>query len=125
MKTMRFEIPKPLVWVGSSKKDLKMFPKDVMILMGTALYYAQKGDKHPDSKPLKGFTGAKVLEIVDDYKGSTYRAVYTVKLKGIIYVLHCFQKKSKKGISTPKKDLNLINSRLQDAIFLAKNLNEM
>ena len=112
---MKIEIPKPLIWVGASKKDLMQFPKEVMGIMGVALYFAQKGDKHIDAKPLKGFTGAKTLEVIDDYKGDTYRAVYTVRFEGVVYVLHCFQKKSKKGISTPKRDIELIKKRLKDA----------
>lgn len=83
--------------------------------MGFALYQAQQGEKHEDAKPLKGFSGAKTLEIVEDYKGDTYRAVYTVKLGGIVYVLHSFQKKSKKGVATPQQDIDLIKQRLKDA----------
>ena len=73
------------------------------------------GNKHPDAKPLKGFKGAGVLEIVEDFDGDTYRAVYTVKFEEIIYVLHAFQKKSKRGIATPKKDIDLIEARLNRA----------
>ena len=75
----------------------------------------QKGGKHPDAKPLKGFKGAGVLEIVSDFDGDTFRAVYTVKIKGIIYVLHAFQKKSKKGIKTPQSELDKIKRRLKQA----------
>ena len=84
--------------------------------MGYALYLAQIGDKHPSAKPLKGYVGAGVLEIVDNYDGDTYRTVYKVKLAGVVYVLHAFQKKSKKGIATPKKDIDLIKKRLKLAI---------
>lgn len=80
--------------------------------MGFALYLAQLGEKHRDAKPLKGFSGAGVLEIVDDHRGDTYRAVYTVKFADTVYVLHAFQKKSRKGISTPKQDLDLVKTRL-------------
>ena len=80
--------------------------------MGYALYLAQTGGKSPDAKPLKGFGGSGVLEIVEDHEGGTYRAVYTVKLAGAVYALHAFQKKSKKGIATPKQDIDLIKERL-------------
>ena len=83
--------------------------------MGYALYLAQQGEKHEDAKPLKGFGGAKILEVVEDYQSDTYRCVYTVKLESAVYVLHSFQKKSKKGISTPKPDIDLIKRRLKDA----------
>ncbi|NOR70355.1 MAG: addiction module toxin RelE [Methylomarinum sp.] len=112
---MKITLPKPLTWVGASKKDLLDFPGEVRQMMGFALYAAQQGDKHIDAKPLKGFNGAKTLEIVESYHGDTYRAVYTVKFEGTVYVLHCFQKKSKKGISTPKPDIDLIKQRLKDA----------
>ncbi len=84
-------------------------------MMGYALYLAQTGLKHPTAKPLKGFGGAKVLEVVEDYQKDTYRAVYTVKFSDVVYVLHAFQKKSKKGAATPKPDMDLIKRRLQDA----------
>ncbi len=106
---------KPLVWVGSSKENLKKFPAEVRNIMGYALYIAQGGDKHPDVKPLKGFKGAGVLEVIENYDGNTYRAVYTVRLAGVVYVLHAFQKKSKRGIATPKADLGLIKARLKRA----------
>jgi len=106
---------KPLFWMGSSKVDLKVFPDEVQDVMGYALDFAQQGQKHPDAKPLKGFGGTGVLEIVDDYDGDTYRAVYTVKFAHAVYVLHCFQKKSKRGIATPKQDMDLIESRFKRA----------
>ncbi|MEA5616419.1 type II toxin-antitoxin system RelE/ParE family toxin [Cronbergia sp. UHCC 0137] len=106
---------KPLKWIASAYKDLKDFPEDVQDVMGYALYLAQQGKKHPDAKPLKGFSGSGVLEIIDDFDGDTYRAVYTVKFKGVVYVLHSFQKKSKHGIATPKQDIDLIKKRLQYA----------
>jgi phage-related protein len=102
-------------WVGSSLEDLKEFPEEVSQVVGYALYLAQSGDKHPSAKPLKGFKGAGVLEVVEDFDGDTYRAVYTVKLVGVIYVLHAFQKKSKQGIATPKQDIDLIEKRLKRA----------
>ncbi|MEG5163302.1 type II toxin-antitoxin system RelE/ParE family toxin [Microcoleus sp. AT3-A2] len=106
---------KPVEWIGSSRDDLRDFPEDVQQIMGFALYRAQLGKKHPDAKPLKGFKGAGVLEIVENFDGDTYRAIYTVKFEGIVYVLHSFQKKSKQGIATPKQDIDLIESRLKRA----------
>ena len=82
--------PKPLIWIGRTRKDLKTFPEDVQDVFGYALHLAQMGSKHPAAKPLKGFGGAGVLEIVDDHDGSTYRAVYTVKIGDVIYALHAF-----------------------------------
>lgn len=121
---MEIDLTKPLIWVGTSKKDLQKFPVDVKQIMGYAIYLAQKGDKHQDTKSLKGFGGTKTLEVVESYKGDTYRAVYTIKFEGIVYVIHCFQKKSKKGIATPKPDINLIRKRLKDAENLYKNSKE-
>lgn len=106
---------KPVEWVGSSLEDLKAFPEDVRQVVGYALYLSQCSDKHPSAKPLKGFKGARVLEILEDFDGDTYRVVYTLKLAGAIYVLHAFQKKSKKGIKTPKQDIELIEARLKRA----------
>src|SRR5437868_12440580 len=110
---MSSPLGKPLVWVGSSLRDLRDFPDDVKDEMGFALYEAQCGLKPTAAKPLRGFGGAGVLEIVSDYQSDTFRAVYTVRLGERVYVLHAFQKKSKKGIATPKSDLELINRRLQ------------
>ncbi|MBE9047688.1 type II toxin-antitoxin system RelE/ParE family toxin [Pleurocapsales cyanobacterium LEGE 10410] len=107
--------PTPVIWLGSTKKAVQSFPLPVRQAVGFALFQAQLGSKHINTKPLKGFGGAGVLEIVERFDGNTYRAVYTVKFAGIIYVLHAFQKKSKKGISTPKQDLDLIKKRLQQA----------
>ncbi|HEV2197201.1 MAG TPA: type II toxin-antitoxin system RelE/ParE family toxin [Candidatus Acidoferrum sp.] len=106
---------KPVVWIGSSRADLASLPEDVKDLVGYALYTAQRGGKHPDAKPLRGFGGAGILEIIEDHAGDTYRAVYTVRLAGRIYVLHVFQKKSKAGIKTPKAEIELIRSRLKRA----------
>lgn len=102
-----------LLWVGSSRKDLKSFPADVRSALGFALYQSQLGLKPPSAKPLIGFGGASVLEIVDDFQTDTYRAVYTVRFGDAVYVLHAFRKKSKKGISTPKTDVELIKRRLK------------
>ena len=111
---------KPVVWMGSSQKDLRAFPDDVQQTIGYALYLAQLGDKHDQAKPLKGFGDAGVLEIVEDHAGDTYRAVYTVRIAGAIYVLHVFQKKAKRGIATPKPDMDLIKRRLRAAADQAK-----
>ena len=107
---------KPVIWIGTSLLDLKEFPLEVQSDLGYALYFAQTNLNHPKAKPLKGFKGANVLEIVEDYDGDTYRAVYTVKLAGVVYVLHVFQKKSKHGIATPKQDIALIETRLKLAL---------
>ena len=104
---------KPLFWVGSSKDDLRAFPEEVKDVMGHALDIAQQGSKSVSAKPLSGFGGAGVLEIVDDFDGNTFRAVYTVQFSDAVYVLHAFQKKSKRGIATPKPVLDLIRSRLK------------
>jgi phage-related protein len=109
------DLAKPLVWIASSKRDLKAFPRAVQRVLGQALEVAQFGLTPADAKPLKGFKGAGVLEVVEDHAGSTYRAVYTVRLAGRVYVLHAFQKKSKKGIATPKHVIDLIKARLKEA----------
>ena len=103
---------KPLFWIAGSRDDLKRFPRDVQRGMGFALYQAQVGRKHADAKPLRGFGGASVLEIVEDFRGDTYRAIYTVRFQGAVYALHAFQKKSKKGTATPKHEIELIRKRL-------------
>jgi phage-related protein len=95
-------------------------PDDVVDVFGFALHLAQLGRKHGQAKPLKGFGGAGVLEVVEDHKGDTYRAVYTVKIADIVYVLHCFQKKSTKGMETPKHEMDLIRERLKAAQAHAK-----
>jgi phage-related protein len=103
---------RPLYWVGSTKRDLLAFPEAVKDGIGTALSVAQFGGKHPAAKPWKGI-GPGVLEVVEDRDGNTYRAVYTVRFRSAVYVLHCFQKKSRKGIQTPKADVDLISQRLR------------
>ena len=108
----------PLEFIGSSKDDLSAFPLKVKQDIGFALRVAQKGDKHPAARPLKGFGGAGVLEIIADFDGGTFRAVYTVRLKGMIYVLHAFQKKSRKGIATPKSEMDKVRARLKQAQLL-------
>lgn len=106
---------KSLIWIGSSRKDLNSFPEDVKDVMGYALYQAQLGLKAASAKPLRGFGGAGIFEIVEDYQSDTYRAVYAVKFSEFVYVLHAFQKKSKRGIATPKPDIDLIKKRLNVA----------
>jgi phage-related protein len=106
---------KPLLWIGSSLKDIRKLPKNVKNVFGQALDDAQTGGRHPDAKPLKGFGGAGVLEVVEDDDGNTYRAVYTVKFAGFVYVLHVFQKKSKSGSKTPMTDITKVKSRLKEA----------
>ncbi len=102
-------------WVGSSKEDLSSFPEEVRRRIGGALWEAQIGRKAPYAKPMRGFGGAGVLEVVDDFDGDTYRAVYTVRFASVVYVLHAFQKKSTRGIATPKVELELIDRRLKRA----------
>jgi len=111
---------KPVIWVGSSRKDLREFPEPVQDHMGYALYVAQLGGKHRDTKTLSGFGGAGVVEVVKDYRGDTFRAVYTVRYADTVYVLHAFQKKSKTGRETPRRDIELIRQRLREAEQIAK-----
>ena len=106
---------KPLFWVGSSRDDLGRFPEGVKRVVGFALSIAQAGGKHADAKPLRGFSGAGVLEVVALDEGGTYRAVYTVRFSEAVYVLHTFQKKSSQGIKTAKRDTDLIQDRLRRA----------
>jgi phage-related protein len=116
---MSTELPwKPVEFIGSSLDDLKAFPREVQGEIGYALFVAQTGGKHSAAKPLAGdqaFKGAGVLEIVENHDGDTYRAVYTVRFAGVVYVLHAFQKKSKRGIATSKTDLDRIRRRLRTA----------
>jgi phage-related protein len=107
---------KPLHWIGSSRDDIRDLSDDVKSIFGFALDQAQLGAKHMDAKVLKGFGGAGVMELVANDLGGTYRAVYTVRLKSAVYVLHVFQKKSKRGIETPKSDMDKIERRLKAAI---------
>ena len=113
---------KSLGWIGSSKKDLMALPLDVRKFFGHALDFAQRGGQHDAAKPLKGFGGAGVLEVVEDDVGGTYRAVYTVKFMEAVFVLHCFQKKSKSGIAAPKEDMEIIRARQKVAETWAKEL---
>lgn len=106
---------KPVEWIGSALNDLRAFPRAARRVVGQAIDDAQLGDEHPAAKAMKGFGGRSVLEIVVDDDGSTYRAVYTVRFAAAVYVLHAFQKKSKRGIATPKKEIELIKGRLRRA----------
>jgi len=115
---------KPLSWVGSSKRDLMALPMSIRKFFGHALDFAQRGDKHDAAKVLKGFGSAGILEIVEDGRGGTYRAVYTIKFKEVVFVLHVFQKKSKHGIATPKPDLDIIRERLKVAAQLVKEMRD-
>ena len=109
------KMQKPALWIGSSRDDLRAFPDEVRRVMGLAINDAQNGEEHPRAKALKGFGGRSVLEVVDDEDGDTYRAVYTVRFAGVVYVLHAFQKKSKKGIQTPKREIEIVRIRLKTA----------
>jgi phage-related protein len=113
---------KPLAWVGSAKRDLLALPEEVIDAFGYALYVAQTGKKHEKAKALHGFGSAGILEIVEDWRGNAYRAVYTVRFSAAVFVLHVFQKKAKHGIATPRQDLELIRERLKVAEQMAKEL---
>jgi phage-related protein len=112
---------KPVVWLGDSLRALRTFPSAVQDEVGYALFLAQRGDKHVSAKPFKGL-GAGVLEVVSDYRGDTFRAVYTVRLSDRVFVLHAFQKKSKRGIATSNRDVNLIKRRLKLAVEISGTL---
>ena len=109
-----------MIWVGPSRKELCDFPDPVQDRMGYALYVAQRGGKHPDAKALSGFGGAGVLEVVRDFRGDAFRAVYTVRFADVVFVLHAFQKKSTTGRQTPRREIALIGQRLRDAEEIAK-----
>ena len=104
-----------LDWIGPSKEDLLAFPRSVVREIGKALLIAQYGGKAPSAKPLRG-QGPGILEVVENHRGDTYRTVYTVRFEDRVYVLHCFQKKSRKGIKTDKRDLDLVGARLKEAV---------
>ena len=110
---------KPVIWIGSSLKDLREFPEPVQDHVGYALYVAQRGGRHRSTKPLTGFGGAGVVEIVKDYRGDAFRAVFTLRHAGAVYVLHAFQKKSKTGPETPRREMELIRQRLREAERIA------
>ena len=119
---MERPVLKALYWVGSAKRDLLALPEDVVDVFGYALYLAQIGRKHEQAKPLKGLGSAGVLEVVEDWEGNTYRAVYTVRFTAGVFVLHVFQKKSTRGRATAKHDLDLIQRRLKVAEIIAREL---
>ena len=108
-------VERPLAWIGSSRKDLLQLPAAVRRFFGFALRFAQSGEQHPAAKALKGFGDAGVLEVVENEASGTYRAVYTVRFAKAVYVLHAFQKKSKRGIATPRTELDMIERRLKRA----------
>lgn len=115
---------KPVIWVGASKKELKAFPRTVQRDFGQALFTAQAGGVDPAAKPMKGFKGTLVMEITASYRTDTYRAVYTVNIGEYIFVLHAFQKKSKTGIKTPQKHINMIDQRLVQAKRIWQEMNQ-
>jgi phage-related protein len=119
------EVPsaeKPLHWVARSRKELMALPSRVQGHVALALRLAQQGGRHESAKALKGFGDARVLEVVVDDKGGTYRAVYTVRFDVAVFVLHAFQKKSKRGIQTPGEVMRLIGQRLKTAAQAAREL---
>lgn len=115
---------RPLLWVGGSKKDLLALPASVRRIFGHALHIAQRGEQHGAAKVLKGFGSAGVLEVLEDDAGGTYRAVYTVRFREAIFVLHVFQKKSKRGIATPQGDMEIVRQRLKVAAAVAQELRD-
>lgn len=106
---------KPLFWIGTSESNIRKLPAEVQDTFGFALHRAQEGAKHEKAKPIKGYKSAGILEVVESFSGNTYRAVYTVRFREAVYVLHVFQKKSKHGIATPKQELYLIEQRFKHA----------
>lgn len=112
---MTVGVSSDLIWVSSSLEDLKRFPEPVRKVMGFALFQAQCGGKHLQARPLKGFGGAGVLEIIEDFDGNAFRTVYTVRFADAVYVLHAFQKRSKRGIETPKREVDVVRARLRMA----------
>ena len=115
------EVVKPVAWIGSTKKDLLAMPEPVQKEVGFILFQVHCGKMPPQAKPLKGFGGASVQEIVVDFDRATFRAVYTVRFAQWIYMLHVFKKKAKSGSATPKPDLELIERRLKQAVEMEKN----
>jgi phage-related protein len=111
---------KPVIWVGSSRRDLRAFPEPVRDHIGYALYVAQRGGKHRDARTLSGFGGAGVVEVVKDFRGDTFRAVYTLRYAGGVHVIHAFQKKSKAGRETPRRDIEMVKQRLREAEQISK-----
>lgn len=113
---------KKLVWVGSSREDLKEFPPPVCSAIGYALFFAQSGKKHPHTKTLSGMGGASVIEIKENDPSGTYRLIYTIETEEYIFILHAFQKKSKSGKATPKQELDMVKKRLKESRVLYKEL---
>jgi|SRR5208282_4110702 len=111
---------KPVIWIGTSREDLRAFPDPVQDHIGYALYIAQRGGKNHSSKVLSGFGSAGVVEVLKDFRGDTFRAVYTLRYAATVYVLHAFQKKSKSGRETPRRDIELIQRRLREAEQIAR-----
>ena len=111
---------RPVWWIGSTKKDLLALPEEVQHQVGFALFQVQCGKMPAEAKPLKGFGGVSVQEIVVDFNRDTYRAVYTIRYADRVYVLHVFKKKAKSGITTPKSDLDLIEKRLKQVVDMEK-----
>ncbi|MFH1441064.1 MAG: type II toxin-antitoxin system RelE/ParE family toxin [Candidatus Omnitrophota bacterium] len=109
----RERILKKVDFIGSSRNDLKEFPDEVKQDIAYSFFEVQRGQKPLSAKPLRGFGGSGVLEIIENFSSGTYRAVYTVRFQKVVYVLHCFQKKSKHGIKTPKQEIELIKQRLK------------
>lgn len=112
---MSMETNRAVFWIGSSLKDLKSFPELAQRVVGFALWRAQEGKRHPSAKSLKAFGGANVVEIVENYDGEACRVVYTIQFREAVYVLHAFQKKSKRGRATPKRELEVVVSRIKAA----------
>ena len=113
-----------LFWVGTTLEDVRTFPDEVRREMGHALHLAQLGGKAPSAKPLRGFKGAGVLEVVENFDGNAYRAVYTVRFASGVYALHAFQKKSHRGIATDRRDIELVEQRLREAAEIDRTLRE-
>lgn len=107
-------VPKPVVWIGPARRELKDLPREVQRAMGTALWFAQQGSIHPAASPMRGNL-AGVFEVREDFDRSTYRLMYVAKLGSVVYVLCAFQKKAKSGIATPKHLLNRVEERLRQA----------
>jgi len=116
------QAPKPLVWVGSSKRDLKALPESVVDTFGYALFLAQIGKRHDSTKVLRGFGDSSVIEVIESLEGNAYRAVYTVRFPAAVFMLHVFRKKSKFGVETPRPDMLRIAERLKYAARLAKEM---
>jgi phage-related protein len=107
------------IWVGSSLRDMREFPEEARQVMGFALCLAQAGGKHPSVSPLRAFGGASVLEVRDDYRGDTYRGIFTERFADAVYVLHALKKRAKRGRATPQRDIDLVRSRSAQAANLS------